>query len=147
MRGSVLIVDDNEQDLELATLALERLGIAQAVVTAGSGEAAMNYLLSDETGCCPSVILLDIRMPKMDGHEVLAELKRHPRLRQIPVVMFSASALQSDIDRSYSLGAAGYAVKPLQFHLLVQTLEHVVGFWVRTNRLPSGSLAHVHPPG
>jgi CheY-like chemotaxis protein len=130
---ALMLVDDNEADLELAQLAIAD-SVHGAILTARGGSEALQMLDRLETeGALPRVVLLDLKMPRMDGFDVLRAMRDDTRFRTLPVVVFSASQIPADIARSYSLGANGYAVKPLLFETLAETLRAICTYWLKTN--------------
>jgi CheY-like chemotaxis protein len=139
----ILLVDDSLADLQIALRALAECRRDLDVVTARDGVEALDYLHRRGTfaGLAdghPALVLLDLKMPRLDGLETLAELKSRSELRAIPVVFFTSSRLESDISRGYALGANGYVVKPMDFTETVRVLSDTVGFWISTNELPVG---------
>ncbi|MFZ5495992.1 MAG: response regulator [Verrucomicrobiota bacterium] len=143
----ILLVDDSPHDTEMALDALRQYHLANEVVPLRDGAEALDYLhrrgdFAGRNGAEPAVILLDLKMPRVDGLEVLREIKGDPRLKVIPVVMMTSSREQSDLMRSYQLGANAYVVKPLDFHEFVEAVKVVGAFWAVLNEPPAGS----HPP-
>lgn len=126
----VLLVDDSPQDIELALAAFEVAGDAEVVVAHG-GEDAVRYLGSHLP---PAVVLLDLKMPQMDGLTVLSHIRADEKLRYLPVVMLTTSNERGDIERCYQSGASAYLVKPADFDQLVETMRTVTSFWVCLNR-------------
>lgn len=140
---TVLLVEDNFADAEMAIDALREAKLANPVVHLEDGAEALDYLLyrgefAKRPQGEPSVVLLDIKMPRLDGLEVLRRMREHDHLRRIPVVMLSSSREESDLARSWDLGANAYVVKPVdvgQFFAAVQTLGK---FWAVLNEAPIG---------
>jgi len=136
---SILLVDDNADDVELTLSALRKTKMANHVTVVGDGVEAMKYLRNEgqySSAPEPSLVLLDLNMPKKDGREVLAEMKADLRLRKIPVVILTTSESEEDITKSYDLHANCYVSKPVDLSQLVkvvQTLEH---FWFGIVKLP-----------
>jgi CheY-like chemotaxis protein len=119
---------------------LEDSPLLQLAQVAQDGVEAMAFLRCEAQrrgGQLPDIILLDINMPRMDGFEVLAQIKAEPALRRIPVVMFTTSDCQDDIDKAYALGACSFITKPCSLEELDTTLRRLAGYWVTTARLPS----------
>jgi CheY-like chemotaxis protein len=140
-----LLVEDNPKDLELALVALGRSRLANEVVVTRDGNEALNYLrrrgpFEDRPAGNPAVVLLDLKLPKVDGLEVLREIKSDPHLRHVPVVMLTSSKEEQDLLRSYQLGANAYVVKPVDFREFLQAVQELGGFWAVLNEPPPGSL-------
>jgi CheY-like chemotaxis protein len=133
----ILLVEDNEADAELALRAFRRRKISNPVYVVRDGEEALDYVerrgAFAENAPVPSVILLDLRIPKVDGLEVLRHLKQHPIYRNIPVVVLTTSAEDRDVRRSYELGAASYIVKPVEFEKFQEVVERIDLYWMVTN--------------
>lgn len=139
----ILVVDDNENDVQLTLMAIEQRVECRKVAVAHDGAEALDYLycrggFQTRREPNPDVILLDIKMPLVDGLEVLRQIKDDQRLRVIPVVMLSSSREESDILKSYRLGANAYVVKPVEFGEFVDAIKTTVSFWTDRNELPSG---------
>lgn len=135
MSGTILLVDDNEFDTELALLALDCLGAAESTLPVSGGEEALRYLDAQVSAGLPlpALMLLDLKMPRMDGHEVLRAVQRRPEFGQIPVVVFSGSGEPQDVRRSLELGAKAHFVKPVTLDRLEQQLRHICDSWLRIN--------------
>ncbi len=133
----ILLVEDNDADAELALRAFRRRKISNPVHVVRDGEEALDYVerrgAFAENAPVPSVILLDLRIPKVDGLEVLRHLKQHPIYRNIPVVVLTTSAEDRDVRRSYELGAASYIVKPVEFEKFQEVVERIDIYWMVTN--------------
>jgi len=113
-------------------------------VVVSDGEEALDYLLRRGKHCerppgNPAVILLDLKMPKIDGLEVLRQIRAHPGLKAIPVVMLTSSREESDVVRSYEAGTSAYVVKPVKFHEFVDAVKQIGAFWAVLNEAPPGS--------
>lgn len=138
----ILLVEDNPMDVELTMEALSEKGLANGIVVARDGVEAMDYLkykgkfASRETGS-PAVILLDIKMPRMDGFEVLELIRTDPQLKTIPVVMLTSSREEFDLNRCYELGTNAYIVKPVDYSEFVAAVKSVGIFWAMLNELPN----------
>jgi CheY-like chemotaxis protein len=135
----ILLVDDSADDVQLVLSALKRVSLKNDVITLSDGSEAIDYLYrqGDFTERRdPIVILLDIKMPKMNGLEVLARIKADEKLRNIPVVMLTSSNQHSDIERCYGLGTNAYVVKPVAFAHLVEVIRYLGVFWTAVNRPP-----------
>lgn len=136
------MAEDDPKDVELALIALEDYNLANEVVVAKNGEEALDYLFyrgkfSERPKEQPVVILLDLKMPKVDGLEVLRQVKTHPELRMIPIVVLTSSHEDQDIVKSYELGANAYVVKPVAFDRFLEVVKRLGLFWVLTNEVPS----------
>jgi CheY-like chemotaxis protein len=141
----ILLVEDSPNDIELILAALEENRLANEVVVVRDGEEALDYLyrrgvfrLRMEGN--PVVVLLDLKLPKVDGLEVLAQLKSDPNLRVVPVVVLTSSREEQDIINSYTLGTNAYVVKPVDFHEFVDAIKELGLFWAVVNQPPPGSL-------
>jgi CheY-like chemotaxis protein len=137
----ILLVEDDSHDVELALAAFEDLGLDAEVIVARDGQEALDYLLRQGTfenrpGLCPGLVLLDIKLPKVNGLQVLERLKSQPLLKRIPVVMLTSSREERDLVESYDLGVNGYVVKPVGFADFAQTLQQTCSFWIAVNQRP-----------
>ena len=134
--GRILLVEDDPNDVELTLSALAENGLANEVFVARDGEEALDYLYyqggyeSREEGN-PIVVLLDLKLPKVDGMEVLRRVKTDPALKMIPVVMLTSSREEQDLVRSYDLGTNGYVVKPVDFQNFVEAVHQSISFLER----------------
>jgi CheY-like chemotaxis protein len=139
---TVLLADDDEDDCLLVKEAFAENRLRSDLRFVSDGAQLMDYLrrrnrFSDpEISPCPALILLDLNMPRMDGREVLREIKADPRLRRIPVVVLTTSQEQRDIVRSYDLGASSFITKPVTFHELVDIIRSLGQYWLETVQLP-----------
>lgn len=138
---TILLVEDNPHDVELTIEALLEHKLANQVVSANDGVEALQYLncegkFAERTGGNPALILLDIKMPRMDGIEVLAEIKANEKLRTIPVVMLTSSREEPDLLKCYELGVNAYVVKPVNFSDFIEAVKHIGIFWVLLNEQP-----------
>ncbi|HZY16890.1 MAG TPA: response regulator [Ramlibacter sp.] len=145
MLKPILLVEDDKRDLELTLVALERSQLANEVIVVRDGAQALDYLLRegdfrerDEGN--PAVVLLDLKLPKVNGLEVLQKVRGTPALRSIPVVMLTSSQEESDVVRSYELGVNAYVVKPVEFKQFVGAIADLGVFWAVLNEPPPGSL-------
>ncbi len=148
----ILLVEDNPKDVELTLAALEKSQLANKVVVARDGAEALDYLFSrgpfaSRPPGFPAVVLLDIKLPKVDGLEVLAELKQHPDTRHVPVVMLTSSREEPDLQRSYELGVNAYVVKPVGFREFFEAIQDLGVFWAILNEPPLRSLRRSPGPG
>lgn len=145
MLKAILLVEDNPNDLELTLYALERSKLLNEVVVARDGEEALHYLQRKGSHANrfpgnPAVVLLDLKLPKIDGLDVLRQIRGCPTLKTLPVVMLTASNEDTDRLRSYDLGVNAYVVKPLDFKQFVQAVAELGMFWAALNEPPPGSV-------
>jgi CheY-like chemotaxis protein len=143
--GRILMVEDDPKDVELSMTALEDYNLVNEVVVARDGEEALDYLFcrgkfQSRSGDNPAVILLDLKLPKVDGLEVLREIKGDPKLKMIPVVVLTSSKEEKDMVTSYKLGVNAYVVKPVDFHEFVNAIKELGVFWALINQPPPGSV-------
>ncbi len=141
----VLLVEDSPNDAELTLEAFAETGLANEVVWVRDGREALDYLhqegaFANRPAGLPAVVLLDLKMPRVDGLQVLEHVKNHPRLKSVPVVMLTSSREEADLARSYGLGVNAYVVKPVGFPQFVQALKELGLFWAVVNEPPPGSL-------
>lgn len=139
--GYILLADDNEDDLELEQRALVQYRVANDIVIVRDGAETLDFLFrrgefSDRNPADPLVILLDINMPKINGVEVLQQIKNDQHLRHIPVVMLTSSQQGPDVEHCYSLGANAYVVKPVDFAQFAEAVKTIGKFWAVLNELP-----------
>ena len=144
MLKPILLVEDNPHDLELTLIALERSQLANEVVVLRDGAEALEYLgctgaFEDRAPGNPAVVLLDLKLPKVDGIQVLQEIRSQPVLKSIPVVMLTSSREEQDLLRSYALGVNAYVVKPVNFQEFVSAIADLGVFWAVLNEPPPGS--------
>ncbi len=139
----ILLVEDSPNDIELTLAALEEHHLTNEVVVCRDGAEALDYL--HRRGIYrlrapghPAVVLLDLKLPKVDGLEVLSEMKSVPEMRQIPVVMLTSSREERDLVRSYDLGVNAYVVKPVDFGEFVAAIKELGLFWAIINQPPPG---------
>jgi CheY-like chemotaxis protein len=142
--GRILMVEDDPRDVELALTALEDYNLANEVVVVRDGEEALNYLncqneYADRSSGNPAVMLLDLKLPKVDGLEVLRQVKSSDALSLIPVVVLTSSHEEKDLIASYKLGVNAYVVKPVDFHQFVNAIKELGAFWAVINAPPPGS--------
>lgn len=145
MLRPILLVEDNPNDLELSLTALERTGLANEVVITRDGEEAFNYLFykgqyASRRHENPAVVLLDIKLPKIDGLELLACIRKEPSLRHLPVVLLTSSREEQDVFRGYQLGSNAYVVKPVAFHDFIKAIQDLGVFWAVINEPPPNVL-------
>jgi CheY-like chemotaxis protein len=137
--GYILLADDNPTDAELTIRALEIGGVSQQVVWVQDGEAALHYVFrqgvyAQRVSGNPKLMLLDLHMPKIDGLDVLAQIKADPKARSTPVVIMSSSDQESDMARSYEAHANSYIVKPVDFKQFTDQVSLLGQYWTRINR-------------
>jgi len=137
----ILVVEDNANDLELMLEGLSEHQLANPIVVTRNGEEALDYLFrrgahAQRPAGEPAVVLLDLKMPKVDGLEVLRIVKAEPGLRRVPIVMVTSSREEADLVRSYELGVNGYVVKPVNFSDFMTAMRSLGAFWAVLNEPP-----------
>lgn len=138
----ILLVEDNPDDEELTLLALKESNILNEVVVARDGVEALDYLFAAgryenrDPRRSPQLVLLDLKLPKLDGLEVLRRLRADPRTELLPVVILTSSGEQEDVIASYRSGANGYVRKPVEFHRFADAIKHVGLYWLVLNETP-----------
>ncbi len=137
----ILLAEDNPNDVELTLEALAEHNLANRVTVAHDGVEAMEYLrcegrFAGRKPYKPAVVLLDIKMPRKDGLEVLREIRSDPELKRLPVVILTSSREEQDIITSYDLGVNAYVVKPVDFQAFIDAVEHLGVFWALINERP-----------
>jgi len=145
MLKPILLVEDNPHDLELTLIALEKSQLANDVIITRDGADALDYLQrrglhADRDEGNPAVVLLDLKLPKVDGLEVLKAIRSDASLKATPVVMLTSSNEESDLVRAYDLGVNAYVVKPVIFQDFVRAISDLGVFWAVLNEPPPGSL-------
>jgi len=143
--GRILMVEDDPKDVELTLIALEDYNLANEVIVARDGEQALDYLYcrgeyTTRSRGNPAVMLLDLKLPKVDGLEVLKQIKSDGEMRMIPVVVLTSSKEEKDMVASYQLGVNAYVVKPVDFHEFVNAIKELGVFWAVINEPPPGSV-------
>jgi CheY-like chemotaxis protein len=143
--GRILMVEDDPKDVELTLTALEEYNLANEVIVTRDGEQALDYLhcrgeYKTRSSGNPAVLLLDLKLPKVDGLEVLKQIKSDGELRMIPVVVLTSSKEEKDMVASYKLGVNAYVVKPVDFHEFVNAIKELGVFWAIINEPPPGSV-------
>lgn len=137
----ILLIEDNPMDLDLARRAFARRKTVNPIEVARDGEEALSWFAKWEAGNpIPVVILLDLKLPKIDGLDVLSHLKKHPRFQTIPVVVLTTSSEERDIQLAYQRGANSYIVKPVDFDLFIHVIDQIEQYWCQVNTPP------VNPP-
>jgi len=144
----ILLAEDNAKDVELTMSALGEHNLANEVTVVRDGEEALDYLFrrgkhQGRQSDNPAVVLLDLKMPKVDGLEVLKKIKADPKLRVLPVVMLTSSREEQDLVESYKLGVSAYVVKPVDFMEFVKAVKELGVFWAVINEPPPGSTKRI----
>lgn len=144
MLKPILLVEDDARDLELTLVALERSELANEVVVVRDGAQALEYLrregeFAGRAPGNPAVVLLDLKLPKVDGLEVLRSVRQTTELRSLPIVMLTSSHEEGDVVKSYELGVNAYVVKPVEFKAFVSAIADLGVFWAVLNEPPPGS--------
>ncbi len=145
MLKPILLVEDNPKDVELSLVALGKTQLANEVVVVRDGAEALDYLrcageYASRAQGNPAVVLLDLKLPKIDGLQVLEQIKSDPDLQAIPVVMLTSSREEKDLLRSYKTGVNAYVVKPVSFKEFIAAIQDLGVFWALLNEPPPGSL-------
>ncbi len=141
----ILIVEDNPQDLELTLTALEKSRLANEVVVARDGAEAADYLFrhgeySERPAGNPAVVLLDLKLPKIDGLELLRMIRQDDETGRTPIVLLTSSREERDVIKGYQLGVNAYVVKPVAFNEFAQAIRDLGAFWAGLNEPPPGSV-------
>ena len=138
--STILIVEDNPSDLKLMQRALKKSNLKNELATAIDGEQALQFLLGKDGDAylypLPVLVLLDIKLPKVDGLEVLEQIRRHERTRMLPVVILTSSREQEDVVKSYQLGVNSYIQKPVDFNQFVEAVQQLGLYWLVLNESP-----------
>jgi len=139
--ANILYAEDSQEDIELTQAAFKESNFANPVDIVRDGEEALDYLFyrnkyTDRERKMPAVVLLDIKMPKLDGIEVLKQIRQKEEYRNLPVVMLTSSEMENDVIKSYKLGANGFVVKPIDFNEFVKAIKGIGYFWAILNRSP-----------
>lgn len=139
----ILLAEDNPLDIEMTTNALQTNNVANEIVVVRNGELALDYLyargeFAGRPPGNPALVLLDIKMPLVDGLDVLRIVKEDEKLQSIPVVMLTSSREEADLVRSYKLGINAYVVKPVDFPAFIEAVKQLSVFWTVHNELPRG---------
>ncbi len=143
--GRILMVEDDPKDVELTLTALDEYNLANEVIVTRDGEEALDYLycrgnFTTRSSDNPAVLLLDLKLPKVNGLEVLQQIRSDEKLRMIPVVVLTSSHEEKDMVASYKLGVNAYVVKPVDFHEFVNAIKELGVFWAVINEPPPGSI-------
>jgi DNA-binding response OmpR family regulator len=142
----ILLVEDDPNDVELTLSGLAEYNLANEVVVASDGEEALDYLFrrgrfANRPGGNPAVVLLDLKLPKVGGLEVLRSMKGDENLKLVPVVILTSSREERDMVDGYKLGTNAYVVKPVDFHQFVDAIRHIGAFWAVVNEPPPSRAA------
>ena len=145
IQNRILIVEDNENDLELTMDALAEYNLINFIDTARDGTEALDYLykrgkFAGRENGNPTVILLDLKLPKVNGQQVLEEIKSSVEFRSIPVVILTSSKEETDIIKSYQNGVNAYVVKPVEFHNFIEAVKNLGVFWALLNEVPEKNI-------
>jgi two-component system response regulator len=135
MQKPILVVEDNPDDVDLTIRALKKSKVANEVIVAGDGEKALELLLG-ETRLVPAVILLDLKLPKIDGIEVLRRIRADKRTKLLPVVILTSSNEENDLVQGYELGANSYIRKPVDFNHFIEAIQTLGLYWLIINEPP-----------
>ena len=143
--GRILLVEDDPNDVELTLTALDDFNLGNEIVVAHDGEEALDYLyrrgrFENVSGGNPAVMLLDLKLPKVSGLEVLREIRADERFKLLPVVILTSSREEKDLVESYQLGINAYVVKPVDFHDFIEAIKKLGAFWAIINEPPPGSV-------
>jgi CheY-like chemotaxis protein len=142
----IVLAEDNANDVELTVNALRKNHVINEIVVVRDGAETLDYLykrkgFAERAGANPALVLLDLKMPKVDGIEVLRQIKMDSTLKSIPVVMLTSSREEQDLVRSYELGVNAYVVKPVEFHQFMDAVKLLGGFWAVINEPPPAHAA------
>ncbi len=142
--GKLLLVEDNADDEALMLRAIKKANIKEEVVVVRDGAEAVRYLHdigADQpqgNGPLPRVVFLDLKLPRLDGLEVLRRIRDHPSTRLLPVVILTTSGQEEDLHKSYALGASSFVRKPIDYSELIKVASHLVTYWLTINQVPFG---------
>jgi two-component system, response regulator len=139
----ILLVEDNPLDADLTQRELQKYHLANHLVWVKDGAEALGFLFGDTSdpsaplACSPKLILLDLKLPKVDGHEVLKRIKSDPRTMALPIVMLTSSSEEADMLRSYELGVNSYIIKPVEFEKFTEAVRQLGLYWLLLNQSPN----------
>ena len=138
MQSPILVIEDSDSDYETLAQSLKSAGVGNALRRCATGFEVKNFLSAIQTGVkdCPALILLDLHIPGGDGCEILQNIKKHPILKPIPVIVLTTSALPADIETCYRLGASGYLVKQVNLELFESMILTLTNYWLHCVQLP-----------
>ena len=140
-QGDIVLIEDNQYDVELIVRALDKINLRYKIVVLEDGEKALDYFFGKgifkdrNTSINPKLILLDLKLPKLDGLDVLNEIKSNERTKKIPVVVLTSSNEEKDIIESYNLGVNSYIVKPVDFNEFIETVRQIGIYWFVLNEV------------
>lgn len=142
MPGQMLLIEDDPNDIELMQLALETSGLVHHLDIVSDGEAALQYLgIHDQPAAIaptlPQLVLLDLKLPKLNGFQVLQAIRQHPSTRRLIVVVMTSSQEDTDINTCYSLGINSYIVKPLNYQQFLEVTQSISHYWLNLNQPPA----------
>jgi CheY-like chemotaxis protein len=144
-KGSILLVEDNPDDVALTLRAFKRNNILNEIIVARDGVEALERLFGKDGSSgpseLPSVVLLDLKLPRVDGLEVLKKVREHDRTRLLPVVILTSSREEQDLIKGYALGANSYVRKPVDFEQFIEAVRQLGLYWLMLNDAPPGSTA------
>lgn len=137
----ILLAEDHPADVELTRVALQSANLANEIIHVSDGQEALDYLnrqgrFANRAPGLPAVLLLDLKMPKVDGLEVLSQIKSDSALRTLPIVVLTSSREEQDLVRSYQLGVNAYVVKPVDYHAFIEAISQLGVFWALLNEQP-----------
>jgi two-component system response regulator len=138
----ILLVEDNPTDAELTLRALRKARLSNPIHHVEDGQAALDFLFAEgdytaREGCAmPRLVLLDLKLPRVEGLEVLARIKGDPRTRDVPVVILTSSREAPDLEKAYSLGVNSYVVKPVEFEQFIDAVSQLGVYWIQINEAP-----------
>jgi CheY-like chemotaxis protein len=135
----ILLVEDNAMDVDLSLQAFQEHGVANPILVCRDGDEALRYIEEHSQSTdsqIPILVLLDLRLPKIDGLEVLREARRHPVWKQVPIVILTTSRENKDIEAAYQLGVNSYIVKPVDFSAFAEVVKTIKMYWLLTNEPP-----------
>jgi two-component system, response regulator len=140
--NSILMAEDDPKDVELIMEAMAEINLANQMVVVNDGVEAMEYLgrkgkFATRKPGNPTLVMLDIKMPRMDGIEVLRNIRADTKLKRIPVILLTSSREEKDLNQSYDLGVNAFVVKPVGFQQFIDAVKKIGGFWALLNELPS----------
>ncbi|KKD37699.1 MAG: response regulator [Limnoraphis robusta] len=141
---SILLVEDDANDILFVQRAFRQANLTNAIHIVKDGDQAIDYLIGNNQYAnrdlypIPVLILLDLKLPRLSGLEVLQWIKKHSSLRRIPVVVLTSSRENIDVNRAYDIGANSYLVKPVKFDTLTQMIEIIDAYWIKLNQYPTG---------
>lgn len=140
----ILLAEDNANDIELILTAFEEAGVVNKIEVTRDGQEALDYLYckgayADRTANAPALVVLDLKMPRVDGREVLRLMRENPALRTVPAVILTSSKEEADLMQTYRLGANAYVVKPVAFNEFISAVGKLGIFWAMLNELPPTS--------